>query len=320
MRRLPPRRTVRLMQQLDVAAVRELLGLAGPPADVPVQVVDSVQLDGHRRLRLQVACPDGDRMPALLLVPDGARGAPGVVVFHQHASRWHLGKSEVCGLAGDPTQAFGPALVQAGLIVLAPDAVGFEDRRRCASGTEPHPDDRDQQERELYYRLVRGQTLAGKVLADAETALSVLRERPEVAPDRTGVVGHSFGGNTVIFHAAVDERVAFAGTSGAAGTYRNKIAHEIGIDRAEVIPGVTDLFDIDDLTRLICPRPLGIFAGDSDRYAHDVEAIVDTTRAAYREAESEERFHHHIVSGGHALTPERSRSIADWTIRTAFDT
>jgi hypothetical protein len=99
------------MTQLDATVLREFLGLAAPPTDVPVEVVDSTRLRGHRRLRLQIGCPDGDTMPAFLLVPDGAQGAAGVVVFHQHASQWHLGESEVCGLDGDPSQAFGPALV-----------------------------------------------------------------------------------------------------------------------------------------------------------------------------------------------------------------
>jgi predicted dienelactone hydrolase len=49
-----------------------------------------------------------------------------------------------------------------------------------------------------------------------------------VAAGRVGVLGHSFGGNTVLFRAAVDDRVAFAVTSGAAGTYRDKLANEIG--------------------------------------------------------------------------------------------
>jgi dienelactone hydrolase len=308
------------MTQLDATVLREFLGLGAPPTAVPVEVVDCTQLGGHRRLRLEIGCPDGDMMPAFLLVPDGAQGAAGVVVFHQHASQWHLGKAEVCGLAGDPTQAFGPVLVDAGLVVLAPDAVGFEDRRRTTSGTQPHPDDRDQHERELSYRLLAGQTLAGKVLSDAQTALSVLREQPEVGPGRVGSLGHSFGGNTVLFHAAVDDRVAFTVTSGAAGTYRDKLANEIGIDRAEVIPGVLGRFDIDDLTRLICPRPLGIFARDTDRYANDAQAIIDTTRQHYRAAEHEDRLHGDIATGGHALTPHRSRSITDWVIRTACGT
>ena len=305
------------MDNPDAGVVRGLLDLPVPTDDVSVEIIDVVQVDGGRRMRLQIACPDGDEMPAYLLVPDGVRDAPGVVVFHQHAGQWQLGKSEVCGLAGDPTQAFGPALVEAGLVVLAPDAVGFEDRRRTTSGTDPHPDDRDQYDRELAYRLLHGQTLAAKVITDAQTALTALRARPEIAPGRVGILGHSFGGNTVIFHAAVDQRVAFAATSGAAGTYRSKLAHEVGIERAEVIPGVLDVFDIDDLTRLICPRPLGIFAGTDDRYALDAATIAETTREAYREAGADDRLHVEITPGRHALTEKRSRSVTDWVIKTA---
>lgn len=305
------------MDKPDAGVVRELLELAAPTADVSVEVLEVVQVDGGQRMRLQIACPDGDGMPAFLLAPDGVRDAPGVVVFHQHAGQWHLGKSEVCGLAGEPTQAFGRALVDAGLVVLAPDAIGFEDRRRTTSGTDPHPDDRDQYDRELAYRLLGGQTLAAKVLTDVQTALGALRARPEVAGDRVGILGHSFGGNTVIFHAAVDPRVAFAATSGAAGTYRSKLANEVGIERAEVIPGVLERFDIDDLTQLICPRPLGIFAGTDDRYALDAAAIAETTRAPYRDAGADGQLHVEITPAGHALTEQRSRSVTDWVIETA---
>jgi dienelactone hydrolase len=126
------------MPRLDAGAVRRVLELPEPPTDVSIRIVDSTRLDGCRRLRLEIGCADGDTMPAFLLVPDDARDAPGVVVFHQHAAQWHLGKSEVCGLAGDPAQAFGPALVDRGLVVLAPDAVGFEDRRRTAFGVDEH--------------------------------------------------------------------------------------------------------------------------------------------------------------------------------------
>jgi dienelactone hydrolase len=71
-----------------------------------------------------------------LLVPDGAGPFAAVLVHHQHNSEWHLGKSEVAGLAGYPLRACGPALARAGLVVLAPDAVGFEDRRYIGTGVD----------------------------------------------------------------------------------------------------------------------------------------------------------------------------------------
>lgn len=305
------------MSGLSAAQVREHLGLDPVDAEFGVDVVDAEPADGHDRLRLAITCPDGDEMPAYLLVPPGAQHAPGVVAFHQHASQWHLGKSEVCGLVGDPTNAFGPALARAGVVVLAPDAVAFEDRRRATSGTDAHPDDAAQHEREHAYRTLRGGTLAQKVLNDAQTALGALLARREVDAGRVGVLGHSFGGNTVIFHAALDARVRFAATSGAAATYRERIDREIGIERASIVPGAMDLFDIDDLTGLVAPRPLAIFAGEEDRYACDADVVAQRTGDAYRRAGVGNRLHVAISPGGHALTERRSAAIIRWVVDTA---
>lgn len=76
-------------------------------------------------------------------------------------------------------------------------------------------------------------------------------------------------------------------------------------------PLAVGVFDVDDLTRLVCPRVLRIFAGD-DRYASDADAIADRARAAYREGDQEHRLHVDIATGGHALTAQRARAITDW--------
>lgn len=44
-------------------------------------------------------------------------------------------------------------------------------------------------------------------VADSQAALSFLAAQPEVAPDRLGLYGTSYGGATVTFTAAIDERV-----------------------------------------------------------------------------------------------------------------
>jgi hypothetical protein len=57
------------------------------------------------------------------------------VVHHEHAEERHLGKSEACGLAGNSLVAFGPALAQQGIAVLAPDSICFEVQRRSGTPT-----------------------------------------------------------------------------------------------------------------------------------------------------------------------------------------
>lgn len=159
--------------------------------------------------------------PGELSLPSSAQaGFPAVIVHHQHNGERHLGKSEVCGLAGDALQAFGPLLAEAGLVVLAPDSICFEDRRINQTGTALGAGDSDwiQHFFEMEYRLVRGDTMMRKVLHDANLGVSLLSALPFVDSGNIGALGHSYGGNTVLFEMAVDERIAFGCASGSACT------------------------------------------------------------------------------------------------------
>ena len=115
----------------------EFLGFGLPPAP-PVRSIESSDEPGYARTRLTYPGGDGEAIPAYLLVPPGDGPFGGVLVHHQHNSEYHLGKSEPAGLAGDALQAFGPALASRGVVVLAPDSICFEDRRRQRSGREPN--------------------------------------------------------------------------------------------------------------------------------------------------------------------------------------
>lgn len=203
------------------------------------------------------------------------------------------------------------------MVVLAIDSVGFEDRRTGSRGTESHDDDGAQWGRQLTHRLVQGDTLARKVLADAEDALIALRSLDEVDPARVGVAGHSYGGNVTIFQAAIDQRLAFACVSGAAGTYREKIARDIGIDLFQVVPGIARHLDIDDVLTAVAPRPLFVLAGNVDEYSADVEQVVASVGTAYDARDARSAFRGNIYSGGHALTQERHDAIVDWILSTA---
>ena len=99
------------------------------PVEHPVsfQILDEQLETSYTRLLILYSGDENDTIPAYLLVPHGAGPFPATLIFHQHNSQWHLGKSEVCGLAGSPWQAFGPALAREGFVVLRP---GFDLLRR----------------------------------------------------------------------------------------------------------------------------------------------------------------------------------------------
>jgi dienelactone hydrolase len=289
----------------------ELLGFAVPSvSDLLVRA--ERERDGYVEQLISYTGHEGE-VPALLLVPEQPCGA-GVLALHQHNSQWHLGKSEVAGLAGEPLQAFGPALARAGIMVLAPDALGFEDRRHSGPGIDERGDDWLQYFNEMAYRLVSGRLLITTVLGDAAGGLSVLINDERVERSRVGVLGHSYGGNVTLMLAALDERVRFACASGSAGSYRQRMLDRTGIEFAHVIPGILELTDVGGLVELIAPRPLLMLSATEDRYSADTPEIVQAAARAYRDAGAPQALEHHRAHGGHALTEERFDAIIDWVV------
>src|SRR5260221_12173720 len=110
----------------SVTGLRAFVDFAPRREPPPFEILRTEPADGCERQLIEYSVSDGERVPAFLLVPPGPGPFPAVVIPHQHNSQWHFGKSEVCGLAGDPLNAFGPALVKKGFVVLAPDSIGFE--------------------------------------------------------------------------------------------------------------------------------------------------------------------------------------------------
>lgn len=297
--------------------IREFLRFRIPDSPIAFVTHEAVEEEGFRRLRISYASEEGDRIPAFLLLPDGEGPFPGLLIHHQHHSQRHFGKSEVCGLVGDPLQAFGPSLAQRGIIVLAPDSICFEDRRRNQMGTEPDEADGNQHYNEMCYRLLRGDTLMHKVLSDSAQGISLLRSHPQVDRERVGMLGHSYGGNTTLFHAALDERIRFACSSGAACSYRFKMTNEVGIEMAEVIPGFAEHFDIQDLLACFAPRRILIVSATADPFSQDAESIVTAAKEAYTAMDREEQIEHRRYEGGHALTHERFDQIVSWLVSCA---
>lgn len=292
--------------------IAELIGLSLPwkASDVTYEVLDSVQEEGYTRQLISYVS-DGDKVSAYLLLPDKLEHNPAVLINHQHNREHHLGKSEVCGLAGNSLQAFGPELAKKGFVVLAPDSICFEERRK-----DPSVEGFDfwQHFHEMTYRVITGEFLMKKVLTDAMNGVSLLRGLPFVDAERIGTLGHSYGGNTVLFLAALDERISYACASGSACTYEYRMKHGTGIELASVIPNFHGKYDIDDLVALTAPRKLLLVSSDEDKYSMDAPEIVEKAGRRYAELGVSENLEHKRYSGGHALTEERFEDIIDWIV------
>jgi dienelactone hydrolase len=285
------------------------------PASPAIEVLEDRARDGYSEQLVSYQSADQEEIRAFVLTPLTDGPFPAVVAYHQHRNEWHLGKSEVAGLAGASLQAFGPALARRGLLVLAPDAICFEDRRRNATGTAPGGEhDRIQHYNETSDRLLRGGSLMSAVVNDAAVAMSVLLASDHVDRARVGVVGHSYGGTTSLWHAALDERVRFACASGSACTYRRRVADGTATDFSDLIPGILELCDLDEVVSLIAPRPLLLVSATDDRCTADADEVARTASTQYASLAAEDAFRHERFEGRHDLTPERSRLVVDWTV------
>jgi len=283
-------------------SIRQFLKLDLDKTAVEFQVQETIESAAYVRKRIIYSAADGDAVPAFLWIPAGEGPFAAVLVHHQHASQRHLGKSEVAGTAGDPLQAFGPRLAGHGFVVLAPDSICFEDRRKFAKGIEVDGRDDIQHYIEMGDRLTQGDTLMRKVLADASSAVSLLAAHPLVDAHNIGVLGHSYGGNTTLFQAALDLRISFAVASGALCSYAYKREHDIPLELALIIPGFASRWDMHHLLQCIAPRPILIVSADDDQYAKDAHDVIGR-------AQPNDHVSHFHESGGHALTPERLQRI-----------
>jgi len=138
---------------------------------------------------------------------------------------------------------------------------------------------------------------------------------PRIDAERIGILGHSYGGNTVLFHGALDERIRFACSSGAACSYQYKLDHQLGIEMAEVIPGFATRYDIPDLVACFAPRQVLLVSATDDNFSKDADRIVPAAQALCASVGIAEHIEHKRYEGGHALTQERFDDVVHWLVK-----
>ncbi|GIW82338.1 MAG: putative hydrolase YtaP [Gemmatales bacterium] len=246
----------------------------------------------------------GQRIPALLLIPDGVtkrKPAPAIAVWHQHAGQWHLGKSEPAGLAGDPMHHTGASLAREGYVVLCPDALCFEERQ--------DPDKKlkggNYERYEFLRYTVAGKCLAWKNIFDMKRGIDFLCSRPEVDASRIGCYGHSMGSTHTWLVGPWEPRIKCLVGNCCLPTYkgihREKLLHCF----PNFIPGLYQYGDTPDIVALIAPRPLHLNFGENDRGTPiaDVADSVRTIAAAYESMHAEKNFTWFIEKNtGHVLS------------------
>ena len=290
----------------------DCLGGAWPePCPLNVKLKETIQQEGYRIESLDYEVEPGDRVPAMLLIPDGvtaALTAPAVAVWHQHNGQYHLGKSEPAGLAGNPMHHTGAALAREGYVVLCPDALCFEERQ-----------DPEQKLAGMRYErfeflryVVGGQCMAWKNILDMRRAIDVLAQRPEVDANNIGCYGHSMGSTHAWLVGPHEPRLKAIVGNCCLPTYAaihdTKILHCF----PNFVPGWLKYGDTPEIAALIAPRALHLNLGETDGgspidYAREGVRRIE---AAYRTAGASEQFSYFIEPDtGHVLSAEMWKRV-----------
>ncbi len=289
---------------------RLLASLGGPwpkPCDLKPKLRETIVRDGYRIESLTYEVEPGDRVPALLLVPDGVDSdhpAPAVAVWHQHNGQYHLGKNEPAGLAGNPMHHTGVALVREGFVVLCPDALCFEERQDAQlKGA-------NFERFEFLRYVVAGKCMAWKNILDMRRAVDYLCSRPEVDAERMGCYGHSMGSTHTWLVGPWEPRLKCLVANCCLPTYeaihRTHLLHCF----PNFIPGLFAYGDTPDIVSLIAPRAIHFNFGETDRGSpiREVKAAMPRIAEAYRRVGAADRFSYFIQpETGHVLSAEMWR-------------
>jgi dienelactone hydrolase len=309
---------VEKIMSTDESRKRLLDCLGGPwpePCDLKPQQHKAIPKDGYRIEPVSYEVEPGDRVPALLLVPDevnASHPAPAIAVWHQHNGEWHLGKTEPAGLSGNPQHHTGVALTKEGYVVLCPDALCFEDRQSS------HLKGGDFERFEFLRYVVAGKCMAWKNILDMRRAIDYLCTRPEVDSERIGCYGHSMGSTHTWLVGPWEPRLKCLVGNCCLPTYaaihRTHILHCF----PNFIPGWFRYGDTPEIASLIAPRALHLNFGELDSGSPIAEVRIGVQRIAqaYTEMGAANKFRHSIESGvGHVLSPEMWRQTREWFVK-----
>lgn len=298
--------------------IEALGGFPDCAAELDIRKLEEKACDGYTRQRVEFTTFAGLRMPAYVLVPENASDSkpkPAVIACHGHG----YGSKEIVGLKPDGVSIeekisyqrnFAIELVRKGFVVVAPELLGFGDRRMKAEFENDQYNSCDSVSK---YLLQMGYTMAGHRVYETIRVVDYLMERPDVDHNHIGIMGISGGGLVCSFTSALDERIKATVVSGYVNSFKASI---LGIHHCidNYVPGLSRYAEMSDLMGLIAPRPLLVEAGTVDP-AFPIEATKEAYEhiyAVYHLFGEERRLEADIFEGDHRI---HGLMAYDWLVR-----
>jgi dienelactone hydrolase len=309
------------------------------------KVLESVKLEQGRRDKIEFLSEPAqplfdapaDMIRAYLFVPDRKNDKlfRAVMAIHQDGPQSHIGKSEPAGLAGDKNQYYGLELFQQGYVVLCPDRFGHAERRRVSpndlNSIDPNRDD-DLLNHRVGQLLLTGRSMFGKEVYDLMVATDVLASLDYVDKTQIGAIGHSAGGNILIYFMFADHRVRCGVSSCGLFDLLRFFSDTAPKKRlaAIAVPGLAKVGDSADYLASIAPRPVLLTRGlwewgrnaeeARNSKAHvqetrEMEAVARRNYAGLGASANLQAIYFDEAGGNHDFPPNLRREAYQWLDR-----
>jgi dienelactone hydrolase len=309
-------------------------GFPSPPL-LQLDTLESAKLEAGWRYKIEYVAEEADtlfqrpadKIRAYLFLPDHEKGTelPAIVAIHQDGPYTHLGKSEPAGVGGDENLYYGLELFERGYVVICPDRYYHAERRRISNSSQAG----SQMMRDLGLWLkwagqliLSGRTHMGKEIYDLTRAVDVLTSYDFVDQDRIGAIGHSAGGNVLVYFMFVDKRVRVGVSS--CGFY--DLIDDFEDDDQSfsnsvfAIPSLAKLGRSADYLAFLAPRPFLMTRGlnelesegESKKHVAKAKSIERRVSPRYNQLNAGENFKTIYFEGGHDFPPEVRKQAYQW--------
>jgi len=293
-----------------------------PKDKVPLdpKVISEEDCGTYVRRKVSIQVQADDRMPAYLLIPKNLKGrVPAIICFYGTTSG--AGKETTVGLSGPKpgtppakNRAFAVDIVEAGFVAFAADYL--RDGERIKPGRRPY-DTTD------FYTQFPDWSIHGKDAWDTGRAIDYLETLDFVDASKIGMTGHSYGGHSTIFTAAVEPRIKAAWANGPVSEFIHYGMHwaapkggagsqSLPAMRPYVLdPTVPAPITFYEVTSLIAPRPLVVGQAVGERRPLDEESGA-AVKLVYQALGAADRVRYVWYPGDHDFPPHVRREAVAW--------
>jgi hypothetical protein len=285
-------------QKMFAKKIESLRGPMLERIDPEYKVLRKEELSDHFRLLIRYPVTKISTGIAYLLIPknitaDEKRAA--IVALHGHAK---YGIDHICGVREGYT-AYALSAVQSGFVVIAPAWWGWmgRDGHVTRVGT-----DRDKCNTIQVAASMYGFNVLDMHIQDGQAAIDILSSLPEVASDRIGCMGNSYGGRTTMWLTIFEQRIKACVPSGCMNNFRER-SLKLSSCALQYFSGVLRYGDVPELFSLIAPRPMQLQAGVGDKLITpaDRDAMKSVVNNAYRKLGKSSNFEYVLHPEGHSL-------------------